>query len=741
VTYLSDPPNESQLSLAAGSRAVALFVVTAFAAACLLFTVQPMFAKMILPRLGGSPSVWNTCMLFFQTTLLLGYIYGHVTTRWLGLRRQTLVHLVVVLSAFTVLPLSVGAPDPSAAESPVLWLLRTMTVTVGIPFFVVSTTAPLLQRWFAVFPIASARDPYFLYAASNLGSMVALLGYPFILEPLIGVRAQTTMWAGGYAMLCGLIAACVWLLRTVPKQREAFEERPVAIRPLRRWERLHWVLLSFVPSSLMLGVTTYMSTDIAPVPLLWVVPLALYLLTFVLAFSPRETLPAALLATVVPPLIIASLWSILVNAWWSVPMHLATFFCSSLVCHRQLSVKRPDVAHLTEYYVWISVGGTLGGVFNSLVAPHLFATILEYPLVLAIASLLNAPPRKAEPSQPPMLLVAVSAVVVLSFGVWASGVAPDRIGRMFLVAAIGLATPLVLARWAAPLRIIAFALVGLIAFATLRRTPAGDAALFVRRSFFGVHRVVESADHTYRTLQHGSTMHGWQQLPSDGRCDPSSYYAPAGPIGQLLRVVGPRLDKVAVIGLGTGALACYAERGQRWTFFEIDPIVAYIARNPAYFTHLSNSQGDVDIVLGDGRITLGAATQGPYDVIILDAFSSDAIPLHLLTREAFQMYLRQLHTAGIIAVHISNRYLNLEPVLAALAQQEHLVTIANRDSRIPQEDVKLGRRAAHWVLFARSAAALAPLSEQPGWRSPDVDPHIHAWTDDHSNILSTLAFN
>ena len=725
------------------NAAIGVFTITAFIGACLLFLVQPMFAKLILPRLGGSPAVWNTCVLFFQTTLLLGYVYAHITTKWLGVRPQAMWHLVVLLAPAIFLPLNLGPSDPNAAERPVLWLLATMSLTVGVPFFVISTSAPLLQRWFGALPIASARDPYFLYAASNLGSMVALLGYPGLLEPAVGVQNQTVGWAAGYAIFVVMIGVCVWFVRRVAAVQEGglvADAPSVPVQPLTARTRLQWVVLSFVPSSMMLGVTTYITTDIAAVPLLWVVPLAIYLLTFVLAFSTRQLLPPRSLGKVVPWLLVGSLGSILV-AVPLMPLHLLTFFCSGMVCHNRLAERRPDVSHLTEFYLWLSVGGMLGGVFNSLVAPQLFPTILEYPVVLAIASLLtpSSPLRQARPI-PAKLLAVVYAVVLGCVAIWAIGLTPVDVGRALLVVAIVLSTQLIVGRWggAVMFRLVSFILLGFIAYTELGGTRGGT-VLFAGRSFFGVHRVVETPDHTYRMLHHGNTMHGLQRLPTDGVCEPSGYYSRPGPIGQVFMAAGSRFTNVAVVGLGTGGLACYAERGQRWTFYEIDPMVEQIARNPAYFTHLQDSRGDVEVVLGDGRIMLNAAAPGQYDLIILDAFSSDAIPIHLMAREAFQLYLSRLNAGGVIAVHVSNRFLSLEPVIGAMAQGEGLYALANHDLRIPDEDAKIGRRATHWVVLAKDRNALAPLEGRPGWRPAIVNPAIRPWSDDYSNILQVFA--
>ena len=727
------------------NAAIGVFTITSFTAACLLFLVQPMFAKLILPRLGGSPAVWNTCVLFFQTTLLLGYLYAHLTTKAIGVRRQATWHFVVVLAPLILLPLSVSPTDPGAAQRPISWLLTTMAWTVGMPFFVVSTSAPLLQRWFGALQFTSARDPYFLYAASNLGSMIALLGYPFVLEPFVGLQNQTVVWAAGYAIFVVMIGVCVWLVRTMaPRQgRAAVTDVPDgSIPPPTVRTRLHWIVLALVPSSMMLGVTTYISTDLAAVPLLWVLPLAIYLFTFVLAFTPRQIVTVRSLDMIARLLIVSSLASILVQAWWLMPLHLVTFFCISLACHSRLAEQRPNVVHLTGFYLWLSLGGMLGGVFNSLIAPHLFSTILEYPLVLAIASVLDrSSPSRQDRSMPTALLVGVFVIVSGCVAVWTLGLTTVDVGRAFVAIAIGLATPLIVNRWgwAGPFRVIAFILVGIIADAQLG-TTSGRTVLFVGRSFFGVHRIVESSDHTSRILQHGNTVHGWQRLPTDGSCEPSGYYSREGPIGQLFVAADRRFTDVGVVGLGAGGLACYAEAGQRWTFYEIDPLVEQIATNPAYFTHLRNSRGDVKVVIGDGRITLNAAQPGRYDLIILDAFSSDSIPVHLLTREAFRLYLSRLKATGVIAVHVSNRYLRLEPVIGAMAEGEGLHALVNQDLRITAEDRKKGRLPSSWIMLARDRSALVALEGRPGWRSAVVNPAIGYWSDDYSNILQVLAF-
>jgi hypothetical protein len=513
-------------------------------------------------------------------------------------------------------------------------------------------------------------------------------------------------------------------------------------RPTAR-QRFRWLILSFIPSSLMLGVTTHMSTDVAAVPLLWILPLALYLGTFVIAFSTRELLQHRWLNRLLPVLIFACLGTILVRAvkWWLIPLHLLTFFVSAMVCHRELARRRPDAQHLTEFYIWMSFGGMLGGMFNGLVAPQLFSTILEYPLMLAVAALARPSPGfRGSRLEPIGLLVGLPTLVLfLCLALWRTGLAAASLDiRVLLFAFATLLTGIYMfVNRPAAFGAMSLMFVGVIAFGL---SGAGT-ALFTARSFFGVHRVVEAPDHSYRLLQHGSTSHGRQELPADASCEPTGYYHRSNPIGQLFGAGAGHFEHVAVVGLGSGGLACYAEQGDEWTFFEIDPVVERIAREPQYFTHLQNSRGGVKVVIGDGRLSLERTNPGTYDLIILDAFSSDAIPIHLLTREAVDLYLSRLRSDGIVAVHISNRYLNLEPVLGALARQQGLFVLANFDNSIPDELKKRGRFASHWVLLARGPERLASLKGRPGWRSAMTNERVKPWTDDYSNILQVLSLH
>jgi hypothetical protein len=746
ATELLDSPPSVDAAAAAGSPlrgSIPLFSTTAFISAGLLFFVQPMFARLVLPRLGGAPSVWNTCVLFFQTMLLVGYFYADRVTRWLGVRTQARWHLAVLLIPLAFLPLAIGNAQPPTSSNPIWWLLGTMTARIGIPFFVVSTSAPVLQRWFSTLPIRAARDPYFLYAASNVGSIVALIGYPFVFEPSTGIAQQTRLWSGGYVVLVVLLA---WCALYVQRHGQEPQPDPTAQAPGDRIgirDHLAWLAFSVVPSSLMLGVTTHISTNIAAVPLLWVVPLTLYLATFVLAFSSIGRLPHKWFVRVLPLFVLTSLGLIFGNlqALWTIAVHLVTFFVCALVCHRDLARRRPSVGHLTEYYLWMSFGGMLGGVFNTVVAPIAFTRILEYPLALAAASLIRPSPgfRRAQPEASMVLFGVPLVVVLICGGLDATGLL-GNIGwqALSLTLLFALAIAYVFANRPEAFGFAALLIVGTIAFL---RPPSSGSVLFAGRSFFGVHRVIDAPDHSYHLLQHGITTHGRQQMATVNSCVATAYYHPSGPIGQLFNVAGNQFGNVAVIGLGTGALSCYAKPRDTWTFYEIDPMIERIARDTRYFTYLAESRIRVNVVLGDGRLTLQNATGEAYDLIVVDAFSSDAIPVHLLTREALTLYVARLKADGVLALHISNAYLNLEPVIAALSQQQRLSALANLDIRIPDVDAKAGKLPSHWVVLSRSGDTLTALVNRPGWYAPKPSARVKPWTDDYSNILGILKFH
>ncbi len=730
-----------------------VYTVTIFLSATLLFLVQPMFARMVLPLLGGAPAVWNTAMVFYQAALLAGYGYAHATSAWLGPRRQVALHAVVLLLPLLALP--IGVPPgwtPPAQGSPIPWLLSVLAVAVGLPFFVVSTSAPLLQKWFTATGHRAAADPYFLYAASNLGSMLVLLSYPSLIEPYLRLGQQSGLWTAAYGLLVVLTLACavfVWrslARRTVPAVAGASDgPLPEAAPAPTAARRLRWVLLSFVPSSLMLGVTTYLSTDIAAIPLLWVIPLAIYLLTFILVFARRPPLPHTLMVELLP---IAMLPLVLVLASRAtgplalvLPVHPLALFVIAMVCHGELARDRPATGHLTEFYLWMSVGGVLGGAFTALLAPLLFTTVLEYPLTLVLGCLLVRRPKAA--ASTPMQRVLDGALPIalglLGAGLVAIVQARDPEGaRAHMGLVFGL---LVLVCFAFSRRPVRFGL-GIAAILVAAGVYRGEEGrlLYAERSFFGISRVTRDEPGGYHYLLHGTTLHGMQSLEPARRREPLAYFYRTGPLGQVFAAYGgPRLrQSVAVVGLGAGAIACHATPGQRWIFYEIDPVVERIARDDRYFTFLRDCVPGVRVVLGDARLSLVSAPPRDYDLLILDAYSSDSPPLHLITREALALYLDKLAAGGILVFNISNRHMDFEPVLANLARDASLAALVQDDAVVSDEEYERGKRPSEWVVMARQPADLAPLAADPRWRQARGDPALAAWTDDFSALIQTF---
>ena len=763
-----------------------LYALTLFTGATLLFVMQPMVGKMILPLLGGTPAVWSTCMVFFQAALLGGYAYAHALTARVRPSRQVLVHLIVLALPFAVLPLAVSPRLLRGGEAnPVLDVLTILSLSVGLPFLVVSATAPLLQRWFTHTGHPAARDPYFLYAASNLGSMLALLGYPTLVEPRLHLQGstwltQTALWSLGYAALAILIALCALTLRWKPTTAPAptvaeAESAPAPVEGRPRWaRRIHWVVLAFVPSSLLLGVTTYITTDLAAVPLLWVLPLAIYLLTFILAFGRWPRLLHHMVVALTLPLSLLVIF-LMVSAlperiWVIVLWHFGLLFVIALACHGTLALDRPGPLHLTEFYLLISVGGVLGGLFNALVAPLVFSSLIEYPLMMVLASVLLAAPRSPGlglGAGARRALLAVAAAVLLTVVLYSES-ATVRVDFAFLARVLDLGSERV-SEWLDPAeRLLNKLLIygpPLVVAWFLRRRPlhlglALASVLLISgfvdarnsdqirqsRSFFGVLRISRDRDPKgYTELRHGTTLHGRQSLEPSRRAEPLSYYQRKGPIGQLFAELDRRAGSVhmAVVGLGTGTLAAYARPGDRVTFYEIDRLVRDVAFDPAYFTYATDARDrgvTMRLELGDARIRMEAVRRDRpeerYDVILVDAFSSDAIPVHLLTREALRLYFDLLGPRGILALHISNRYLRLEPVVAALAED-------GRYARMVQHgdtgDIRGGVEAS-WAILARRPEDFGEMAYDARWTAAhlDVEPAVAAWTDDFHNLLSVF---
>jgi hypothetical protein len=723
--------------------APALFATTLFVSALLLFIVQPMFTKMVLPRLGGAPAVWSVAMVFFQAALLVGYAYAHLVVRRLPLWAGAVVHLGVLAAAALTLPIGIaqsfGTPP---TEYIALWLMALLTMSVGLPFAVLSASAPLLQGWFAASGHPQAGNPYVLYAASNLGSFAALVTYPIVIEPLLPLKEQTHLWSAGFALLAVLVAtASLFIARRPSISATNDTTAPVSIA-----DRLAWTGLAAIPAGLVIAVTSYISTDVAAAPFLWMVPLALYLLTFVAVFRERPWISQTTVTRFVPILVAPLSIGLLGGGdklFWlaMIIVNLAVFLLLSLLCHGELYARRPAPARLTEFYLWVSVGGVIGGIFAALIAPYVFNRIYEYPILL-LAGLLVLPgvftggPRRFLHDAGPVLSIAALAIAVqISFGIRLPAAAelPFQIALVILVAVM-------LFQRHRPARFFALAT---LAFVVTGLWQPGFNHVESMRSFFGVHHVVETSDNRYRLLYHGTTLHGAERINAAGHAaaapEPLTYFYFGGPISEGIEAVRGahgELGRVAVVGLGTGSLACHRRGREEWTFFEIDPDVVRIARDPRRFSFLAACAPALPVVMGDARLTLAASPER-FDLIVLDAFSSDVIPVHLLTREAMAGYLAHLNPGGALILHISNRHMELGRVVAAVGAAEGLVTFLKEDRRpdaVPN-DFKMNALVA---VLARNRRDLGDLPSRPGWHEVKPDPRVPAWTDDYSNIFGAI---
>jgi spermidine synthase len=738
---------------------VSAFVAALFTSAALLFCVQPMVAKMLLPLLGGAPAVWNTSMVFFQGALLLGYLYAHASLRVLGVRRQAVVHCLLLLVPLLVLPIAV-APDAArgwdAQASPILPLLALLAKTVGLPFFVLAASAPLLQRWFSSAGHPAGKDPYFLYAASNLGSMLALGAYPVVMEPWLALRAQSALWRGGFVVLVGLVAACAALtLRAKPSVAGASpssagadvepgaEDAAPITAPITGARRARWIVLSFVPSSLLLGLTTYVSTDVASVPLFWVAPLALYLATFILVFARKPPIRHDLMVRWTPLVVTATAAITLSEVgrppWAIVLLHVLAFFVCALACHGELARDRPNARHLTEYYLVMSAGGVLGGLFNGLVAPLVFNQLVEYPLALIAACLCMPRPQgvprftRADVVAPLVLAAVATLVITLGYG------------KMPYAATFALALGLpLLVNYTWAKHRLRFALGLAVAFVAGAFHTTTGRTLYAERSFFGVLRVTRDLSGRFDQIVHGRIVHGRQHVDPAKRRSCTAYYHRTGPLGDVFASQYDRSGRarIGVAGLGAGGMACYARPGDAWTYFEIDPLVVRVAQSGKHFSYLADAFGpggaELRVDVGDARLRLAQTPAASFDLLAIDVFSSDAIPLHLVTREALAVYLERLAPGGLLVWHISNQYLDLAPPLAKLAEGEGLELWGRYDFDVSDADADDGKTRSVWVVMSRDADRLRALVSKPAWERLKSRPGDAPWTDEYTNLIKVL---
>ncbi|HXL77419.1 MAG TPA: fused MFS/spermidine synthase [Candidatus Eisenbacteria bacterium] len=764
---MSSPPTQySDRPPAIWGVVIAVFALCIFASAFLLFLVEPMVAKMVLPVVGGTPAVWTTSVLFFQTVLLVGYGYSHWLAIRLQWRWQALLHGVVLLLPITVLPIHlIPGWNPPTSGSPVGYLVVLLSAMVGLPFFVVSTTSPLVQHWFSRTGHPHSADPYFLYRASNLGSALGLLSYPALIEPHLGLRGQAQVWVGGYVAFLVLVGVCLGLVAwTRSRAGEMAAVRPIAgasdgdsveDKPITWTRRLRWVLLAAVPSTWMLAVTSYFTTAIRPLPLLWVIPLALYLFSFAIVFARRPLIPRRLLNRIFPFYALPVLGLILLGGggpFWALALiHFGAFFLAALLCHGELAADRPNARRLTEFYWWLAVGGATGGLLTAVVAPVVFNDFFEYPIAIIGAALLRPALIRSDDRRSHLFDIALpaglAAFLLLGVGLLSASGVLATLDRMVVTsAATGADLVRVLIVFAIPAAVSAAfswrpVRFGLTATSMLLLSllPIGSQpAIFQQRDFFGVHKVVTDPGATRHELIDGGVIHGIQLTDPRVRDVPASYYFGSGPVGDFFNAEQP-VDaswNVGVIGLGAGAMACYAQPQQKWTYYEIDPVVIGIAQNPALFTFLRDCTPSALIVPGDARLTIAKAADHSYDLIVIDAFGGDAIPVHLLTREAVQLYMSKLRPGGVLLFNVSNKYIDVSSVLAGEAAALTLVSFLRTDVVVTPAEAAAGKFVSAWVVMAANGANLGDIPERPGWGALRADPQFPVWTDDFSDVLA-----
>jgi len=715
-----------------------LFLTTIVVGSFLLFLTQPMVARMALPRIGGAPAVWNSAMLVYQLLLLAGYAYAHFLAR-MRPRFQVGVHVALLGLAALWLPLHLIDAVPPVDSEPAIWVPYFLIASIGPLFFIVSAQAPLMQRWYAL--ETSRGDPYPLYAASNLGSFAGLICYPLLVEPLMTLEQQSYLWTGIYAALVLLVIGCAV---TVPGH--AVEKLPrEAAPPPTTPQVLHWIVLAAVPSGLMLSTTTHLTTDIVAIPLLWVLPLGLYLLSFVVAFASGRRLADNI--TLLAPLIILVAGGLAFtsgtrNPFFSASLGLLLLFAIAVALHTQMFRSRPAVGHLTRFYLAMSFGGMLGGLFCAIVAPLVFDWAYEHPLlILAAAALVPQVVLVPWPRRHITLLTLVLPVTALLLSFWV-----ERYSQGWeTTAGIIVISLLVLACIGRP---AAFAMgLGALMLSYGGWTILQQSTTDIRtRSYFGIYQVntfIDDAGQPVETrLTHGTTLHGVQNVLPGSETMPTSYYARRSGVGIAMtnapQLFGPAA-RVGIVGLGSGTLSCYKQPGQAWRIFEIDPAMVEIARTR--FSFLSRCAPDAEIILGDARLRIAEQPANSMDILAVDAFSSDAVPMHLLTREALAVYGRAVQPNGIVLFHVSNRYLDLKPVIADLAESGGW-TAALLDYAPNDQERVMNATISVWIALSRNPQTIERLVQLSGddtqWFRLQRRPGFSGWSDDYASIIPIL---
>jgi hypothetical protein len=746
-------PRPCEVSPAApqGERLFAvLSVIAAFVASSCLFVIELFAGKQLLPRFGGAPGAWITCLAFFQLALVAAYCHADRLIRRWSPGGQVGLQAMLFVAAAIVAPLGLGAGLTQGVQGRLplpLVVLLMLAASIGPAFFAVATLAPLLGHWrsrwgrTAASGEAAADRAYGLYAAGNAGSFAALVAYPLVIEPVAGLTSQAELAGRLYAVVALLAVACGWFAASRSRGGVGIAPRAPA-RPVGWPAWLRWAALAAVPASWLSGLTTHATVEVAPIPLLWVVPLAVYLASFVVVFTPG----GRRLRSVERPAVMAAVgiaaWLLAGNVeqptWPVLIAHLAVFFVVCVGLHGVLVDERPPADRLSSMYLAMAVGGACGGLFNALVAPAVFDAHHEFPLALALAAALLPAPADAAPNPRRWRFVAGPAVVVAAMAMLAPWLAAPRWAWLAALAVL-LAVALVALRRTERGVVVAAVLIG-----TFFMGETFQHVIHRSRTFFGVLRVCDAANGPSRTLVHGGITHGVQLVSDDPerRRIPLSYYAEAGPLGSVFRgleSVRP-IRRVGVAGLGVGTVAAYAEPGQEFVFFEIDPEVVRIARNPDWFTFLADCRGDVRVVVDDARLALSREPDAGLDLLVVDAFTGDSVPTHLLTREAVALYGRVLAADGVIALHVSNKYLDFVPVVERLAADGGWMALRGLDADVPAE---FARSPSEWMVLGRSrdvikAIYAAPTSDRWQWQPCAEEPSGRPWTDDHTAVAEAL---
>lgn len=748
--------------------AITIFTLSVFTGSFLLFLVQPMVGKILLPVMGGVPAVWTTCMLFFQMMLLAGYLYAEKTLRYLGSERQSILHVLFMTAGFIMLPLGIDTEvSKSLVGSPIVWLMIRLTTSIGFLFFILSANAPLLQRYYSQAGQSDSADPYFLYAASNCGSLLALLAYPLLIEPFFSLTFQRQLWSAIYVLQTFLMMACCFVFwqsgnKVLHRQNEVNSQAVAGKTAQATWRQaFFWLLMGFIPCSAMLAVTTHVSTDIASFPLLWIIPLSLYLVSFILVFAKNTRwrdvnwenymYPAVLLAMIMYHVRLVD------NIWYTIPLHFLAMFLICMCFHARLATDRPAAELLNSYYVWMSVGGIFGGIFNSIFAPMFFVDQVEYLLTLFAALLLVSFMAKefSDPALSSLRKGVIFFVFLLAFAVMAGldmGQFTKHGGLFWTL--LGLLFLDIFFRFR---KIVWLPLLALLIAGFLVQLK-DVSVVFKARSFFGVLKVfrttnegresdpdlkLEGQRDVFYRLQHGSTLHGIERRINSMRMAfPLAYYSRQSPIGAVMRagLIGRAFRQIGVIGLGVGTLAWYGRPWQHFDFFEIDPKVVEIAENPKLFSYLSNCKAARQNYVGDARIALQDIPDQKYDLLVIDAYSSDAIPIHLMTVEAFRLYQSKTRPNGVMLFHITNRYFDLSPIIRRICNELGLVCMRSTDNpkrySMSYDWYDLEQIfSSEWVAVAANPKAFEVLKRYHRWGQIPLSSAYSLWTDDYANLF------